>query len=121
MCFEGYALWVAVKEFNKKRGSTPFFQAIQDSKDPAIFTVLLEDSAALFGIVIALIGTILSHVFHFYMADAIASICIGVLLCLVAWLMAVETKSLLLGESASVMVEQQISRYFICRYTCRHR
>ena len=108
MLFEGYALWVAVREFNKNRGNTPFFQAIRDSKDPAVFTVLLEDSAALIGIILAFIGILLSHVFHFYIADAIASICIGILLCLVAWFMAVETKSLLLGESASVKVEQQI-------------
>ena len=107
--FEGYALWVAVREFNKNRGNTPFFQAIRDSKDPVIFTVLLEDSAALIGIAFAFIGITLSHVFHIYVADAIASISIGILLCLVAWLMATETKSLLLGESASVKVKQQIT------------
>ena len=107
---EGYALWVAVKEFNVKRGDTPLYQAIQDSKDPATYTVLLEDGAALAGIFIAFLGTFLSHVFHFHMADAISAICIGVLLCAVAVVMAIETKSLLIGEAASKTVQEKIEK-----------
>jgi len=101
---------VAVKEFNVKRGDTPLYQAIQDSKDPATYTVLLEDGAALAGIFIAFLGTFLSHVFHFHMADAISAICIGVLLCAVAVVMAIETKSLLIGEAASKTVQEKIEK-----------
>ena len=104
---EGYALWVAIQGFNAKRGDTPLYQVIQESKDPATYTVLLEDGAALAGIVIAFFGTFLSHVFDVHLADAISAICIGILLCAVAIVMAIETKSLLIGEAASKIVQEK--------------
>ena len=106
---EGYALWVAVQGFNAKRGYTTL-SLIQESKDPATYTVLLEDGAALAGIVIAFFGTFLSHVFDFHLADAISAICIGILLCAVAIVMAIETKSLLIGEAASKIVQEKIKK-----------
>ncbi|MFV0432173.1 MAG: cation diffusion facilitator family transporter [Alphaproteobacteria bacterium] len=108
MIFEGAALYIAVKEFNKVRGNTPIFKAIKESKDPAMFTVLLEDTAALLGLVLAFIGVFSAHIFHFYMADTLASIAIGILLFIVSFIMAKEAKSLLIGEAASPIVEAEI-------------
>jgi cation diffusion facilitator family transporter len=55
MAFEGVAFFLAIKEFNKRRGSTPVFKAVRQSKDPGLFTVLFEDAAAMAGLVIAFI------------------------------------------------------------------
>ncbi len=108
MAFEGVALGIAIKEFNKVRGDKPIFQAIKESKDPAMFTVLLEDTAALLGLILAFIGVLFAHVFHVYTADALASIAIGFLLFGVSFIMAREAKSLLIGEAACPMVEKEI-------------
>src|SRR6185436_10073903 len=71
----------------------------QESKDPTSFTVLLEDSAALLGLVVAFIGVFLGHQFGMPYFDGIASILIGVLLCSVALFLGRESKSLLIGEA----------------------
>lgn len=111
MAFEGTAFSIALKEFNKTRGNKPIFKAIRESKDPAMFTVLLEDTAALLGLVFAFIGVFAAHVFHYYTADALASIAIGLLLFGVSYIMATEAKSLLIGESASPEIEQKITEF----------
>ncbi len=108
MAFESVALGIAIKEFNKVRGDTPVFQAIKESKDPAMFTVLLEDTAALLGLILAFIGVFCAHVFHIYTADALASIAIGLLLFTISYIMAREAKSLLIGEAANPKVEKEI-------------
>ena len=63
MVFEGAALYVALKEFNKSRGDTPFFQAVRQSKDPATFTVVFEDTAAMMGLVVAFVGLLIADWF----------------------------------------------------------
>ncbi len=108
MIFEGAATKIAFKEFNKTRGNTPIFKAIRESKDPAVFAVLLEDTAALIGLTFALVGVFCAHILHIYWADAFASIVIGVLLFIVAIIMALEAKSLLIGEAASPAVTSKI-------------
>ena len=100
MIFEGWAWSIAYREFNKMRGDMPFFQAVRQSKDPTIFTVLFEDSAAMAGLVIALLGVIGSDVFGWHALDGLASIGIGVVLASVAILLAIESKGLLIGEGA---------------------
>jgi cation diffusion facilitator family transporter len=99
--FEVVSTHVAVSAFNKRRGEQSAWAALRGSKDPALFTVLLEDLAALAGLLIALAGTIAADLLGWIAADAVASIAIGVVLALVATFMSVETKSLLIGESAS--------------------
>ncbi len=106
--FEGLSFSVAIKEFNKMRGHTPIFKAIKESKDPAVFAVLLEDTAAMVGLIIAFIGIFLAHMFDFYKADAIASILIGLLLFSSSFIMARKAKSLLIGEAANPKVEEDI-------------
>ena len=101
IAFEVVSTYVAVGAFNKRRGEQNAWAALRGSKDPALFTVLLEDLAALAGLLIALAGTMAADVLGWIAADAVASIAIGVVLALVATFMSVETKSLLIGEAAS--------------------
>jgi divalent metal cation (Fe/Co/Zn/Cd) transporter len=98
--FESVALWVAFKEFNLSRGSRSFIRAIVGGKDPTLFVVIFEDSAALLGLLVALAGLILYQVTGNPLFDALASIGIGVVLILTAIILAIESKSLLIGESA---------------------
>ena len=99
--FEVASTYVAVSAFNEQRGEQSAWAALRGSKDPALFTVVLEDLAALAGLLIALAGTITADLLGWIAADAVASIAIGVLLALVATFMSLETKSLLIGEAAS--------------------
>ena len=99
--FELSATWFAAREFNRRRGKTPVIKALRRSKDPTLFTVLLEDTAAVTGIIIAFIGIGAAHMLDMPKADAIASIVIGLLLAAAALFLAIEVKGLLIGEAAS--------------------
>lgn len=101
---EGSSWTIAVREFSKTKGDTPWWRAIRRSKDPAGFIVLFEDSAALAGLVIAGIGIWASHWFNDPRIDGAASIAIGAILALVAVLLARESKGLLIGERADPAV-----------------
>jgi cation diffusion facilitator family transporter len=98
--FEAAALWVAFKEFNLSRGSRGIIKAVVKGKDPTLFVVVFEDSAALLGLLVALIGLVLYQLTGNPVYDALASIGIGVVLILTAIVLAMESKSLLIGESA---------------------
>jgi len=99
--FDGYSLYTALRIFNRQRGSTPFWQAIKESKDPSSFVVLFEDMADVIGILIATAGIALSHLFNNPYIDGIASVMIGLLLMLVALFLVRQSRSLLMGESLS--------------------
>lgn len=101
MVFEGVAWYIAYREFNVARGSRSLIQAVRDSKDPTIFTVLFEDTAALLGLAVAFIGIFLAQYLNIPALDGVASIAIGVILAVTAGLLAFETKGLLIGESAA--------------------
>lgn len=98
---EGISTWKAVGEFNRRRGPVTPFAALRSSKDPALFTVVLEDLAALSGLFVALVGIAIADVFESTMADGVASIIIGLILGAVAAFMSVEIRSLIVGEAAS--------------------
>ena len=98
--FEAAACTVAFKEFNRARGDMPFFEAVRKSKDPALFTVLFEDSAAMLGLLVALAGIELGQVLDMPLLDGAASVVIGLILALTAMLLAYECKGLLIGEAA---------------------
>jgi cation diffusion facilitator family transporter len=100
MVFEGASWYVAVKEFNLTRGRRGYLEAVHVSKDPAIFTVLLEDTAALLGLMVALVGIALAEILDMPVLDGVASLVIGGLLALAAVMLAYETKALLIGEAA---------------------
>ena len=106
--FEGFALRTAIQEFNKQRGDTPFFEAIVTSKDPTTFTVVFEDTAAISGLVVALVGVHLASALRMPVIDGIASMVIGLILCGVALFLIWESKKLLIGEAATPDVRKQV-------------
>ena len=98
---EGSALMVALRELGKeRRPGESLFKAFQRSKDPAVFVVVAEDTAALLGIVTALVGITLAVVLDAPMLDGIASCIIGVILVSVSVLLVHESRALVMGESA---------------------
>jgi cation diffusion facilitator family transporter len=99
--FEGGALFVAFREFNRSRGASGILQAVRRGKDPTLFVVVFEDSAALLGLFFALAGVALYQITGNPIYDSLASIAIGVILALTAAWLAYESKGLLIGESAS--------------------
>jgi len=101
LVFEGAAWWIAYTEFNKTKGKKGLFESIHKSKDPTIFTVLFEDTAAILGLAVAVVGIACADYLGLEMADGIASVVIGLILAGAAILLAYETKGLLIGESAS--------------------
>ena len=97
---EGWSTLEAFKEFRAAKGSLSWLEAIRDSKDPPSFIVLLENGAAMAGIVAAGIGLALSQLTGDPFFDGAASIVIGIILGLTACLLAYESKGLLIGEAA---------------------
>ncbi len=99
--FDGSSFWIALAAMRRRPGTEPLWLKVHHSKDPTVFTVLIEDFAALLGLAVAFIGTLLSHLFDNPCFDGAASIVIGAILCGAALALAYESKGLLLGESAS--------------------
>ena len=108
MIFEAFAWTIAYREFQKTRGEQSFVEAVRHSKDPTVFTVLFEDTAAMLGLVIALIGIAGAHMLNMPVLDGLASIAIGIVLALVAVLLAIESKGLLIGEGADPAIVEDI-------------
>ena len=99
-CLEGYALRTAVGVANRTRGGRNWLRFVRRTRSPELPVLLLEDSAALLGLLFALVGVGLSVLTGNGVFDGIGTLCIGTLLVAVAVLLAVETKSLIIGESA---------------------
>jgi cation diffusion facilitator family transporter len=113
LIFESIAWYIAFKEFKSKqysnsRLSRGFFQTVHESKDPIVFTVLFEDSAAIFGLIVAFVGIWLAELLNMPILDGVASIVIGVILAITAGVLAYESKGLLLGEGAATEVISKI-------------
>ena len=98
MVFEGGALYVALKQFNASRNGRPFMRSLMDSKDSTTVAVVIEDTAALLGLIIALVSVFLGDVTGWVYWDGLGSIMIGVLLISVSFFFAIECKALLVGE-----------------------
>ena len=108
LLFEGGAWYFALTEFTKAKGKRGYIEAVKRSKDPTMFVVLFEDSAAMLGIVVAFAGILLSDLTGILIFDGIASIIIGLILGGTAVWLAYETKGLLIGESADETVVEGI-------------
>ncbi len=104
--FEGASWLVAFRAFRAQSKTVGLLEAVQRSKDPTVFTVLLEDSAALAGLLIAGVGLACAEVFHLPILDGVASVLIGLVLAGVAWFLAAECKGLMLGEAADPVVRE---------------
>lgn len=101
LVFEGAAWYFAFKEFGKVKGKRGYIEAVQRGKDPSMFVVLFEDSAAMLGLLVAMLGIWLAQVTGNAIFDGIASIIIGLILGGTAIWLAIETKGLLIGEGAN--------------------
>ncbi|MEL6816096.1 MAG: cation diffusion facilitator family transporter [Cyanobacteria bacterium J06598_3] len=110
--FEGAALTVSIRAFKKNQPDPEMglWKAIGQSKDPSAFIVIVEDTAALIGLVIAFAGVWLSEYTGNPFYDAIASISIGALLTVVSIALVAKTKGLLVGQSASVETRESIKK-----------
>ena len=102
--FEGAAWYMALREFKKQKGQYSFVRAIQRAKDPSIFVVLFEDSAAMLGLLVALAAIFFGQLTGNIYLDGIASIIIGLILGATAVWLAYETKGLLIGERANAPI-----------------
>lgn len=118
--FEGAAWFFAWKEFAKVRGTRGVLQAVHEGKDPSMFLVLFEDSAAMLGLLIALAGIALTQVTGQPVFDSIASLLIGCILAGTAIWLAYETKGLLIGESADPAIVEGITRVLKTHRDIRH-
>ncbi len=108
--FEGGSWVVSWRQFRAAKGPLGYYEAVRRSKDPPSFMVFFEDSAALAGILIAAGGTFAAVQLHQPLFDGLASILIGVVLAVVALLLARESKSLLIGEHADSKLSDSILR-----------
>lgn len=106
--FEGSSWYVALKEFRREKGRLGWFEAVRLSKDPSVYTVLFEDSAALLGLIVAFVGILAAEVFAMPELDGAASIGIALILGATAIFLARESKGLLLGEPASPEVQKKV-------------
>jgi cation diffusion facilitator family transporter len=106
---EGTSFLVAFKEFNKERGQRSITQALFEGKDPVIPVVLLEDTGAIIGLLIALISIGIAAITGDSRVDAVGSIVIGVLLCLIGLALARDTKSLLIGEGITDAMRVEVT------------
>ncbi|MEU3722057.1 cation diffusion facilitator family transporter [Streptomyces sp. NPDC031705] len=105
---ESFSFRTAIKESNETRGSQSWRQFIKSAKAPELPVVLLEDLGALVGLVLALVGVGLALLTGNGVWDGIGTLCIGVLLIVIAVVLALETKSLLLGEAAGTAEVEKI-------------
>jgi cation diffusion facilitator family transporter len=108
--FEGAVWIVALRAFNVERAGRRWILAVKSSKDPTVFTVLFEDTAALLGLIVALVGVFLSETLNAPVLDGLASVLIGVILAGTAFFLAAESQSLLTGEAASHETRVSINR-----------
>lgn len=111
--FEGYSWNVSRRELNKvRKPGTSLWQAVHASKDASVFTVFIEDSAALIGLAIAALGIFLGHLFDNPYFDPAASVLIGLLLVGAAFTLARETGGLLVGESIGPEATRRVRAIF---------
>ncbi len=105
IALEGGSFLVAWREFQKSRGTQSYREALFGGKDPVIPVVLLEDTGAIVGLVVALAAIVIGWLTGSSVADGVGSIVIGALLCIIGILLAKDTRSLLIGEGVSRAVK----------------
>jgi cation diffusion facilitator family transporter len=101
IALEGFSFRTAIIESNRTRGSTSWVAFVRRAKAPELPVVLLEDAGALLGLVFALLGVVMTLITHNGVWDGVGTAAIGLLLVTIAVVLAIETKSLLLGEGAN--------------------
>ena len=99
--FDGISFIISLRGFNKSRGKTAFWKAVKRSKDPSSFVVLFEDGADVLGLLVAFAGVYFGHQYNNPYFDGVASLIIGVILTGISLILTTESRSLLMGETAS--------------------
>ena len=120
LVFEGCALYFALLEFNKIKGDAGYFEAVHKGKDPSMFVVLFEDSAAMAGLLVAFLGIFLGQLTDNPYFDGAASVIVGLILGATAIWLAYETKGLLIGESAERGTVQAIREFVQAHHEVEH-
>jgi len=106
--FEVVSFYIAARDFLKEPGSKGhFWSNLRKSKDPGFFIVIYESVGDLAGLIIAFGGVVLSHYYNSPIIDGVASILIGLVLTIIAVLMIIESRNLLIGESADLKLVKQ--------------
>ncbi|MGR9071826.1 MAG: cation diffusion facilitator family transporter [Gammaproteobacteria bacterium] len=120
MAFEGAAWFFAFKEFSRAKGKWGYIEAVKRGKDPSLYMVLFEDSAAMLGLMIAFFSLLLGQITGNPYFDGIASVLIGMILAGTAVWLAYETKSLLIGESANQEIVSGIRKCALSHTLVEH-
>jgi cation diffusion facilitator family transporter len=110
---ESFSFRTAIIESNRVRGKATWMEFVRRAKAPELPVVLLEDLGALLGLIFALFGVSMTLITHDGLWDAIGTAMIGILLVAIAVILAIETKSLLLGESATDEDVEKIERAIV--------
>ena len=110
---EGYALLVAYKDVYSQKGDKTILQWIKQGDDPTSVGILIEDSIAVLGVVLAFIGVLMTRYFHNPIFDSIASIIIGFLLGIMAIIIGYANGRLLINRSASISSEEDIKEFLL--------
>lgn len=110
LIFEGTSFIIAIKAFNQTRNGMGWWDAIVKSKDPSSFLVVFEDGAAVAGLIIVMILMWFSHSMQIPELDGLASIIVGLLLVFVSFILARESRSLLMGEGIASETRDKITR-----------
>lgn len=108
LAIEGWATYGNIVELNKRRGERPFTSFLRETKDSDLVVVFGENSAAVLGLVLALGSLLLAKSTGDGMWDGVGSLAVGVVLVAVAVFLAVEIKSLLVGERADPIIERDV-------------
>jgi len=98
--FESISFVIGIRALLHQEGNRGFWKELKCSKDPALFAVIYEDAAALIGLVLAFVGLLLANVLNNPFYDGLASVLIGIVLCVVAVLIVIKSRDLLIGASA---------------------
>lgn len=109
LLFEGTSWTIAVRKFLPTKGDRSFWAAFRGSKDPTVYTVIAEDTAAITGIFVAFAGVLLRQL-GWPVFDGVASIVIGLILAGTAVVLSIEARSLLVGESAPRELVEDLER-----------
>lgn len=107
LVFEAISFVVAIRAVDRKPGRG-LLASVRSSRDPSVYTVVAEDAAALAGLVVAAVGVTLAHALHAPWIDAAASMTIGAILCSVAVLLSLASRSLLVGRSGERALVESI-------------
>ncbi len=110
MVFEAISFTVAWRAFRRHKGNRNVITAVRRGKDPSLFTVVFEDTAALLGLVVAFLGVLLSDLLDMPILDGAASVAIGLILVSAAIWLAEESRSLLVGEVADPDLVAELRR-----------